>query len=68
MAHGSVHWLATFTAFIVPNFSSLNVIASVAHGNPIPGSLVVYNTIYAVLYATAVLAGAVLIFERRNLK
>jgi ABC-type transport system involved in multi-copper enzyme maturation permease subunit len=68
MAHGSVHWLATLAAFIVPNFSSLNVVASVAHGNPVPGSLVVYNTIYAVLYATAALAGAVLIFERRNLK
>ena len=68
MAHGAVHWVAALAAFIVPNFSSLNVIASVAHGNPVPASLVLYNTIYAVLYATAALAGSVLIFERRNLK
>jgi ABC-type transport system involved in multi-copper enzyme maturation permease subunit len=68
MAHGPVHWLATFAAYVVPNFASLNVIASVAHGQPVSPSLILYNTIYALLYSTAALAGAVLIFERRNLK
>ena len=52
----------------MPNFSALNVISSVAHEQPVSGQLVVYNTAYALIYTTMVLCGAVLIFERRNLK
>jgi len=68
MAHGPTHWLTMMAAYLVPNFASLNVISSVAHGEPVASSLVLYNTVYAVLYASAALAGAVLIFDRRNLK
>jgi len=52
----------------VPNLSALNVISSVAHEQPVSGQLIFYNTIYALVYATMVLCGAVLVFERRNLK
>jgi hypothetical protein len=55
-------------AYIVPNFSALNVISSVAHAQPVPGQLIVYNSAYALMYATMVLCGAVLVFQRRNLK
>ena len=65
---GPMHVLALITAYIVPNFSSLNVVNAVAHAQPIAGSLIAYNTLYAVLYSLAALSGAVLIFERRNLK
>jgi ABC-type transport system involved in multi-copper enzyme maturation permease subunit len=68
MAKGINHWLATLAAYIVPNFSALNIITSVAHGQPVPGPLVLYNTIYALLYALTALSGAVLVFEHRNLK
>ena len=68
MAHGPTHWLATVAAYLVPNFASLNVIASVAHDKPVAASLILYNSIYALLYTSAALSGAVLIFERRNLK
>jgi len=68
MAHGPAGWLATAAAYAVPNFASLNAIFQVAHDQPIPGSLIAYNTLYALLYSAAVTAGAVLIFERRNLK
>jgi ABC-type transport system involved in multi-copper enzyme maturation permease subunit len=68
MANGVTKWLATAVAYIVPNFSALNVISSVAHAQPVPGQLIVYNTVYALLYATMSLCGAVLIFQRRNLK
>lgn len=68
IAHGTTRWLATAAAYAVPNFSSFNVILQVAHDQPVSGSLVLYNTIYAMLYSAASLAGAVLIFERRNLK
>jgi ABC-type transport system involved in multi-copper enzyme maturation permease subunit len=68
MASGGTKWLATAVAYIVPNFSALNVISSVAHAQPVPGQLIVYNTAYALLYASMALCGAVLIFQRRNLK
>jgi ABC-type transport system involved in multi-copper enzyme maturation permease subunit len=68
MATGLAKWLVTAVAYLVPNFSALNVISSVAHGQPVSGQLVVYNTLYAVLYATMALSGAILIFQRRNLK
>lgn len=68
LTHGVTRWLATGAAYLVPNFSALNVISSVAHGTPVPGQLVLYNTAYALVYATMALCGAVVIFERRNLK
>jgi ABC-type transport system involved in multi-copper enzyme maturation permease subunit len=68
MAHGITRWLATGAAYLVPNFSALNVISSVAHEQPVSGQLIFYNTAYALIYATAALCGAVLVFERRNLK
>jgi ABC-type transport system involved in multi-copper enzyme maturation permease subunit len=68
MAHGMTRWLALGTAYLVPNFSALNVISAVAHGQPISGQLIVQNTLYALFYAAMVLSGAVLVFEHRNLK
>jgi ABC-type transport system involved in multi-copper enzyme maturation permease subunit len=68
MAHGVTGWLATGAAYLVPNLSALNVISSVAHEQPVPGQLIVYNTGYALIYSAMALCGAVLIFERRNLK
>jgi ABC-type transport system involved in multi-copper enzyme maturation permease subunit len=68
MTHGLTRGLAMGAAYLVPNFSALNVISSVAHQQPISGQLVFYNTAYALIYTTMALCGAVLIFERRNLK
>jgi ABC-type transport system involved in multi-copper enzyme maturation permease subunit len=68
MTHGITRWLATGAAYLVPNLSALNIISSVAHEQPISGHLILYNTAYALVYAAMVLSGAVLIFERRNLK
>ena len=68
MTRGITRWLATGAAYLVPNFSALNVISSVAHEQPVSGQLIFYNTAYALVYAAMALCGAVLIFERRNLK
>jgi len=68
MAHGITRFLATAAAYLVPNFSALNVISQVAHGEPVPHRLILLNTTYVLVYSAAVLSGAVLIFERRNLK
>ena len=68
MTRGITRWIATVAAYLVPNFSALNVITSVAHEQPVSGQLIFYNTVYALIYATMAISGAVLIFERRNLK
>ncbi len=68
MSHGATMWLATAAAYIMPNFASLNVISQVAHEQSVGAQLVLFNTVYALLYSVAVTAAAVLVFERRNLK
>jgi ABC-type transport system involved in multi-copper enzyme maturation permease subunit len=68
LTEGPGRWLATGAAYLVPNFSALNVISSVAHEQAVSAHLILYNTAYALVYTTMVLCGAVLIFERRNLK
>jgi len=68
MATGMQRLLATVAAYLLPNFSALNVISSVAHGQAVSGQLVLYNTAYALTYTLTALCAAVLIFERRNLK
>jgi ABC-type transport system involved in multi-copper enzyme maturation permease subunit len=68
MTQGMTRWLTTAVAYIVPNFSALNIISAVAHQQPVAGQLILYNSAYALFYAGMALCGAVLIFERRNLK
>jgi ABC-type transport system involved in multi-copper enzyme maturation permease subunit len=68
MSQGIMRVLATGIAYLVPNFSALNVIGQVAHGQPVSTLLITYNTAYAITYSVMAICGAVLIFERRNLK
>jgi len=58
----------TVAAYLVPNFSDFNIINQSAHGDNVPGRLILYNTLYAVMYSAMAISGAVLIFQRRNLK
>ena len=67
-AHGGTHYLVMGVSYLIPNFSALNYIASVAHGNPVPGAVILLNTAYAVLYAGAAICAASLIFQNRNMK
>jgi len=68
ISHGLTHWVATAVAYLVPNFSALNVISAVAHQQALSPQLILQNTLYAAFYTVMALSGAVLIFERRNLK
>jgi hypothetical protein len=68
MAHGFTRWIATGAAYLVPNFSALNVISAVAHEQHVSAQLILQNSLYALFYTAMALCGAVLIFERRNLK
>lgn len=65
---GITKWGMTAAAYIVPNLSTFNVISLVAHSQPVVGRLIALDTLYALCYSALVVAGAVMIFERRNLK
>src|SRR4029077_6360303 len=43
MAHGVTRWVATAAAYLVPNFSALNVINLVAHQQSIGSQLILQN-------------------------
>jgi len=68
ITQGAAGVLARAIAYLVPNFSAFNIINQAAHGASIPGRLILYNTAYALLYSAMAISGAVLIFQRRNLK
>ncbi len=68
LSEGATRMVTLGAAWLVPNLASLNVVAQVAHGTAVPRELILYNTLYALFYAGAALCGAILIFERRNLK
>jgi len=68
MAHGFTRVLVTGAAYLVPNFSAFNIVSSIAHEQPVAPQLILQNTLYALFYTAMALSGAVLIFERRNLK
>ncbi len=55
-------------SYLLPNFQNFNVMAAVVHGQGVPGSFVWDATVYALLYSAIVLAGAAVVFSRRNLK
>jgi ABC-type transport system involved in multi-copper enzyme maturation permease subunit len=54
--------------YALPNFGNFNVISQVAHAEKIPGYLWLGNSLYALLYITALLGMAVLIFEEREFR
>jgi ABC-type transport system involved in multi-copper enzyme maturation permease subunit len=55
-------------SYLLPNFQNYNVMGAVSHGRGVPGTLVWQDTWYTLLYCSLVLAGAAMIFSRRNLK
>jgi ABC-type transport system involved in multi-copper enzyme maturation permease subunit len=62
---------AAFTkwlSYVLPNFENFNVMAMAAHGRAVPGTLILQNTLYAVIYCTIVLIAAATVFARKNLK
>ena len=68
ITQGLTGTMATAIAYLVPNFSTFNIINQAAHGYAVPGRLIFFNTVYALLYSAMAISGAVLIFQRRNLK
>jgi ABC-type transport system involved in multi-copper enzyme maturation permease subunit len=54
--------------YLLPNFGDFNVIARVAHGQPLPAFLLLGNSMYALLYIAVLLSAAILIFEEREFR
>lgn len=64
----ATRWLSRALYHLLPNLANFNFINQTAYGQAVPWQLLVGNTAYAVCYIAAVLAAAVLIFERRDFK
>lgn len=64
----AVENLTKVVYYLLPNFGDFNVISRVAHGLPVPGYLLLSNSLYALLYITILLSAAILIFEEREFR
>ena len=60
--------VTTFLYYLLPNFSDFNVSAWVSHGKPVAAEVVLLNTLYALCYDAILVAAAVWIFSRKDLK
>ena len=64
----SARWLFTGLYYLLPNLSNYSYITPAAHGQT-PGAMGILAAIlYAAIYIAVVLAGATLVFSRRNFK
>ena len=61
-------WLARALYYLLPNLSRLDVKAQVVHALPVPADYMFLSTAYALLYVSALLVAATLIFMRRDFK
>lgn len=64
----AVERATTVLYYLLPNFSNFSAIAPAAHGERIPGYLLVGNSLYALLYAAVLVSAAILIFEEREFR
>jgi ABC-type transport system involved in multi-copper enzyme maturation permease subunit len=58
----------TVLYYLLPNFADFNAITRVAHGEKLPGYLIVANSCYALLYITILVCAAILVFEEREFR
>ncbi len=65
---GFVRQLAKLLYGVLPDLASFNLSLEAVHGLPVVASDVWLPVLYGMAYATIVLAGAVVIFERRDFK
>jgi ABC-type transport system involved in multi-copper enzyme maturation permease subunit len=63
-----VEKLTAVIYYLLPNFGDFNVIAQVAHGEKIPGYVLVSNSLYALLYGTILVSASILVFEEREFR
>jgi ABC-type transport system involved in multi-copper enzyme maturation permease subunit len=67
-ASGLMTGLTALLYYVLPNFSDFNLISRIAHGELIPGRVVVSDSLYALLYTVILLSATIMIFEERELQ
>ena len=65
---GASRTVAIGFSYLIPNFGLLNIVPQAAHDQSLPMGTVLTSTAYALLYVAVMLAAAIAVFERRNLK
>lgn len=68
MGSTSARWFFTGLYYLLPNLANYSFITPAAHGRTPPAGFVLAAAFYALVYITAILAAATLIFNRRNFK
>jgi Cu-processing system permease protein len=68
MGSGTARWLFRGLYYVLPNLANLSFVTSAAHGQMPTAEHLAIAILYAVVYITVILAGATLIFSRRNFK
>ncbi len=63
-----VETLTSGIYYLLPNFGNFNVISQIAHGEGVPGYLLISNSLYALLYVSILVSAAILVFEEREFK
>ena len=63
-----VAWVARVIYYTLPNLAAFDVKAQVVHGEPVTWGFIGLSFGYAVVYVSAVLTLAMLIFSRRDFK
>jgi ABC-type transport system involved in multi-copper enzyme maturation permease subunit len=64
----SARWFFASLYYLLPNLANLSYITPAAHGQSPSAGYISTAILYALLYIAVVLAGATLIFSRRNFK
>jgi len=61
-------WVAKAVYWILPHLSEFDIRAQVVHGQHVPAAYLALTAGYGLLYITALLVPAALIFSRRDFK
>jgi Cu-processing system permease protein len=61
-------WLGKALYYLLPNLAPFDVKAAVVHGQPVSAMYVALTAGYGLLYATAMITIAVIVFSRRDFK
>jgi hypothetical protein len=61
-------WLGKALYYLLPNLAPFDVKAAVVHGQPVSAMYVALTAGYGLLYASAMITLAVIVFSRRDFK
>jgi ABC-type transport system involved in multi-copper enzyme maturation permease subunit len=61
-------WVARGLYYVLPNFAAFDIKTQVVHGLAVPPAYVATTAVYGAVYLALLLAGAVVIFSRRDFK